>query len=151
MQSPFAYEPDPEIESTFGIRRKKQRLEKRRKAREESPKMDTGAGDQRRTLRDFITLGVQDISSSITRPTVEVNNFELRPTLISIVQQFQFGSSLMEDPNLHFSIFLEVCDTLKLNGVSIDAICLRPFLFSLKDKARAWLLFITTGLHPYMG
>jgi len=35
MQSPFQYEPDPEIERTFRLRRKKQRLEKqRRKARE---------------------------------------------------------------------------------------------------------------------
>jgi len=45
----------------------------------------------------------------------------------------------MEDPNLHFSIFLEVCDTLKLNGVSSDVIRLRLFPFSLKDKAQAWL------------
>jgi len=151
MRCPSAFEPDPEIERTFHIRRKKQRLKKRCKAREESPKMDTGAGGQRRTLQDFITPGVQGVSSSIARPTMEVNNFELRPTLISMVKQSQFGDSPMEDPSLHLSIFLEVCDTLKLNGVSIDAICLRPFLFSLKDKARAWLLFITTGLHPYMG
>ena len=45
----------------------------------------------------------------------------------------------MEDPNLHLSIFLDVCDTLKLNGVSTDAIRLRLFPFSLKDKARACL------------
>jgi len=45
----------------------------------------------------------------------------------------------MEDPNLHLSIFLEVCDTLKLNGVSTNAICLGLFPFSLKDKGRAWL------------
>jgi len=40
MRSPFVYEPDLKIERTFCIRRKKQRLEKRCKAREESPKMD---------------------------------------------------------------------------------------------------------------
>jgi len=139
MQSPFAYEPVPEIEKTFRTRSKKQRLKKRRKAREESPKMDAGARGQRETLRDFITLGDQGISSSIARPIVEVNNFELRPTVISVVQQSQFGGSPMNYPNLHLSIFLEVCDTLKLNRVSTDAICLRIFLFSLKDKARAWL------------
>ena len=100
--------------------------------------MDAGAGGQR-TLWDFITPEFQGISSSITRPTVEVNNFELKPMLISMVQQSQFGGSPMEDPNLHLSIFLEVCDTLKLNGVSTDAICLRLFPFSLKDEARAWL------------
>jgi len=45
----------------------------------------------------------------------------------------------MEDPTLHLLIILEVCDTSKLNGVSTDAIRLRLFPFSLKDKAQAWL------------
>ena len=55
----------------------------------------------------------------------------------------------MEDPNLHLSVFLEVCDTLKLNRVSTDAIRPRLFSFSLKDKDWAWphslpLGYITT-------
>jgi len=45
----------------------------------------------------------------------------------------------MEDRNLHLSIFLEVCDTLKLNRVSTDAIRLCLFPFSLKDKEHVWL------------
>jgi len=49
-------------------------------------KMDAGVAGQRRTLRDFITCGVQGISSSIGRPIVEVNNFELTPALIPMVQ-----------------------------------------------------------------
>jgi len=61
MQSSFAYEPDAEIEKTFRIRRKKQRLEKRHKAWETSPKMDVAAGGYRRTLRDFIASKVQGI------------------------------------------------------------------------------------------
>jgi len=93
--------------------------------------MNLGEGGQRRTLWDFITPKVQGISSSIARPTVDVNNFELRPALISMVQQSQFGGSPMEDPNFHLSIFLEVRDTLKLNGVSTDAIRLRLLPFSL--------------------
>jgi len=51
----------------------------------------------------------------------------------------QFGRSPMEHPNLHLPIFLEVCNTLKLNGISTDAIHLCLFSFSLKDKARARL------------
>ena len=113
--------------------------------------MDAGARGQRRTLQDFITPGVQGISSSITRPTVEVNNFEFRAALISMVQQSQFGGSPMEDPNLQLSIFLEVCDTLKLNGASTDVIRLRFFPFFTQGQNMSLASFINIRLHPYMG
>jgi len=45
-----------------------------------------GGGEQKRMLRDFVTPGVQGIASSIACLNVEANNFELKPTLISIVQ-----------------------------------------------------------------
>ena len=67
--------------------------------------MASGGGDQKRTLRDFVTPGVQRIASSIARPTIDANNFELKPTLISMVQQSQFGGTPLEDPNLHLSVF----------------------------------------------
>ena len=46
---------------------------------------------------------------------------------------------------MHLSIFLEVCDTLKINGASIDAICLHLSPFSLKGKARARLHSLPLG------
>ena len=77
-------------------------------------------GDKRRTLRDFVTPGVQGIALSIARPIVDANNFERKSTLISMVQQSQFEGTPLEEANLHLSVFLEVCDMLKLNGVSIN-------------------------------
>jgi len=123
MRSPFLYEPDPEIERTFHLRRKKQKIEEQRRgARRTSINMAGRGDDQRRMLSDFVTYGVQGIASSISRPNVDTNNFELKPALISLVQQSQFGSAPLEVSNLHPSVFLEVCDILKLNRVSIDAI-----------------------------
>jgi len=51
----------------------------------------------------------------------------------------------MENLKLHLSIFLEVCDILKINRASINAIYLRLFLFSLKDKVRVWLHSLSLG------
>jgi len=65
-------------------------------------------GDQGRTLRDFITPGVQGIASSIARPAVNANNFEHKQALISMVQQSQFGGTPLEDPNLHPGLFRDV-------------------------------------------
>jgi len=51
----------------------------------------------------------------------------------------------MEDPNLHLLVFFEVCNTLKINEASTDAIHLRLFPFSLRDKAREWLHSLPPG------
>ena len=66
------------------------------------------AGEERRTLRDFVTPGVQGIASSIAQLTVDAKNFKLKPALISMVQQSQFDGTPLKDPNLHLSVFLEV-------------------------------------------
>jgi len=53
---------------------------------------------------------------------MKAHNFELKPALISMVQQVQFGGTSIKDPNLHVHVLLEVCATLKFNGISTDAI-----------------------------
>ena len=55
------------------------------------------------------------------------------------MQQIQFGGGPTEDLNTHLSNFLEICDTIKLNGVTEDVIRLRLFSFSLRDRAKFWL------------
>ncbi|XP_031097097.1 uncharacterized protein LOC116001355 [Ipomoea triloba] len=46
----------------------------------------------------------------------------------------------MEDPNAHITKFLRICSTFKMNGVPNEAIKLRLFPFSLRDKADSWLI-----------
>jgi len=101
--------------------------------------MAGGEEAQRCTLRDYVTPGAHNQTPGITIPPVAAHNFELKTALISMVQQSQFSGSPMEDPNLHLSVLLEVCDMLMMNGSSTDAIHLHLFPFSLRDKARAWL------------
>ena len=93
-----------------------------------------------RVLRDYVLPQATGLTSPIVNPAVEANNFELRPALISFVEQKQFGGHPSENPHLHLRNFLAKCDTIKLNGVSADAIRLRLFPFSLRDRASDWLL-----------
>ncbi|XP_021773579.1 uncharacterized protein LOC110737543 [Chenopodium quinoa] len=50
-----------------------------------------------------------------------------------------------ECPFSHIDSFLEKCDTIKLNDVTDDAIRLRLFPFSLRDRAKEWLRDEGTG------
>ena len=43
---------------------------------------------QPRTLKDYVRPVVNDNYSSKRRKTINTNNFELKPALISMVQQF---------------------------------------------------------------
>ncbi|XP_061374796.1 uncharacterized protein LOC133317020 [Gastrolobium bilobum] len=82
---------------------------------------------------------------SVVRPTVEPNNFELKPALVQLVQKEQFAGTSSEDPYLHIENFLLFSDTVKINGVTRDAILLRLFTHSLKDDARRWLQSLPQG------
>ena len=93
-----------------------------------------------RVLQDYVLPQATGLTFPIVNPVVEANNFELQPALISFVEQNQFGGRPIENPHLHLCNFLAKCDTIKLNGVSADAIRLRLFPFSLKDRASDWLL-----------
>ena len=69
------------------------------------------------TMEDFWRPIIQEEYSAIRQPTVDANNFELKPALITMVQQHQFTGHPTKDPNDHLGIFLRMANTMKLNGV----------------------------------
>ncbi|KAA3483472.1 Retrovirus-related Pol polyprotein from transposon opus [Gossypium australe] len=104
------------------------------------PQRDMGDNNAPRTMFDFAKPHLTGAESSIIRPAISANNFELKPNRIQMIQQFvQFDGLQDEDPNTHIANFLEFCDTFKINGISDDAIRLRLFPFSLRNKDKQWL------------
>ena len=69
------------------------------------------------------------------QPAIKANNFELKPALITMVQQHQFIGHPSKDPNEHMGRFMRMANTVKLNGVRLEVIKLQLFLFSLRDVA----------------
>ena len=90
------------------------------------------------TMEDFWRPIIQEEYSAIRQPTVDENNFELKPALITMVQQHQFTGHPTEDPNEHMGRFLRMANTVKLNGVRPEVIKLHLFPFSLRDIAATW-------------
>ena len=118
---------------------KKNHKEKREKDRKIMAEDQRVQQARNHALQEYMMPNPGDNLSSIVRPNVDANNFEIKPAIIQMISQFQFGGLLTEDPNAHLAQFLEICDTFKMNGVSSDAIKLRLFPFSLRDKAKLWL------------
>ena len=111
-----------------------------RQKRENQLNLNNMAQPERRTLGDFTMPNISGSFGGIVALTIANNNFEIKPSIIQMVQNNQFGGLQGEDPYAHILTFLNVCATFKINGVTDDAIRLRLFPFLVKDKAQRWLI-----------
>ena len=75
---------------------------------------------------------------AIKQPAIDANDFELKPALITMVQQNQFAGHSTENPNEHLGRFLRIANSIKLSGVKLEVIQLQLFPFSLRDMAATW-------------
>jgi hypothetical protein len=101
--------------------------------------------DENRPLKDFAAPKTIEIQLGYIVPNVAANNFELKPALLNMLSQHMFNALAHEDPNQYLTMFEELCNTVKINGVEHEAIKLIVFLFSLGDKARNLLRSLDTG------
>jgi hypothetical protein len=90
-------------------------------------------GPHNRPLMFYGTPSQKEPHNKIAAPAINRNDFELKPSLLSFVQQHQFAGNPTDDPNEHLTKFVQYADTMKANGVSQDAIRLRHFYFFLRD------------------
>ena len=93
---------------------------------------------RQRIMEEFWRPIIRDRHSTVKQPAIKANNFELKPTLITMVQHHQFTRHPSEDPVEHLGRFLTMAYTMKLNGVNPDVIKLQLFSFSLRYIATSW-------------
>ena len=100
------------------------------------------AGNQ--TLKELATLDLNQQPLCITFPTLNATTtFELKSGLIHLLPTFHGLAS--EDPHKHLKELHVVCTSMKPTRVTKDQIKLRAFPFSLKDSAKDWLYYLSSG------
>ena len=73
--------------------------------------------DNPHMLLEEFALPPIDVQSTIRRPPIQANNFDLKGVTLQILYNIQFHGLPSENPNAHLTSFIEVCDTVKYNGV----------------------------------
>jgi hypothetical protein len=81
--------------------------------------------------------------------------FEIKTSIYRMVQHSPFTGK--EDPNLHFQVFIQLCQTFNMDRVTLDQMRARLFPFLLLGKALQWfysqpvdgakLGYVDEGLH----
>nr|GEW64403.1 hypothetical protein [Tanacetum cinerariifolium] len=90
-----------------------------------------------RTMAQMLQAPIEGYEDAIVVPPINANNFELKQTLINLVQSNQFTGR--QDPHNHLLFFNKVTSTFRHPEVPITTIKLLLFPFSLEGEARIWL------------
>nr|GFB57040.1 reverse transcriptase domain-containing protein [Tanacetum cinerariifolium] len=90
-----------------------------------------------RTMAQMLQAPIEGYEDAIVVPQINANNFELKQTLINLVQSNQFTGR--QDPHNHLRFFNKVTSTFRHPEVPNTTIKLLLFSFSLEGEARIWL------------
>nr|GFA90067.1 hypothetical protein [Tanacetum cinerariifolium]GFB11277.1 hypothetical protein [Tanacetum cinerariifolium] len=104
------------------------------------PELRTMADNQvfdNRTMAQMLQAPIEGYEDAIVVPPFNANNFELKQTLITLVQSNQFTGR--QDPHNHLRFFNKVTSTFRHPEVPNTTIKLLLFPFSLEGEAQTWL------------
>jgi len=91
----------------------------------------------KKTLLEFSTPIVENIRTGPVLATKDLN-FEIKPSLINMVQAVQFSGKAYKDASPYLQDFMEIASTIAIEGVNHDIILLRLFPFSLMGRVKQW-------------
>nr|GEX66769.1 protein transport Sec1a-like [Tanacetum cinerariifolium] len=90
-----------------------------------------------RTMTQMLQAPIEGYEDAIVVPPINANNFELKQTLLNLVQSNQFTGR--QDPHNHLRFFNKVTFTFRHLEVPNTTIKLLLFPFSLEEEAQIWL------------
>nr|GEY92050.1 reverse transcriptase domain-containing protein [Tanacetum cinerariifolium] len=90
-----------------------------------------------RTMAQMLQAPIEGYEDAIVVPPINANNFELKQTLINLVQSNQFTGR--QDPHNQLRFFNKVASTFRHPEVPNTTVKLLLFPFSLEGEARIWL------------
>nr|GEU42177.1 reverse transcriptase domain-containing protein [Tanacetum cinerariifolium] len=90
-----------------------------------------------RTMAQMLQVPIEGYEDAIIVPPINANNFELKQTLINLVQSNQFTGR--QDPHNHLQFLNKVTSTFRHPEVPNTTIKLLLSPFSLEGEARTWL------------
>nr|GEZ13351.1 reverse transcriptase domain-containing protein [Tanacetum cinerariifolium] len=90
-----------------------------------------------RTMAQMLQAPIEGYEDAIVVPQINTNNFELKQTLINLVQSNQFTGR--QDPHNYLRFFNKVTSTFRHPEVPNTTVKVLLFLFSLEGEARIWL------------
>src|SRR3954464_5051333 len=80
------------------------------------------------------------ICTPIAPPAPEAAFYEIKPALLNLFMKEQFFGVSTEDAASHLNNFVELCQMHKYKDINGDIIKLKLFPFSLRGRAKDWLL-----------
>nr|GEX08260.1 hypothetical protein [Tanacetum cinerariifolium] len=99
-----------------------------------------------RTIEELCQPSLNGRGGPIASIAIQATNFGLKNDMIQQVQNScQFHGLPGDDANKHLDKFLHVTQSIKVNGVTDDALCLYLFPHSLTHHATAWFNRLPRG------
>nr|GFA24350.1 reverse transcriptase domain-containing protein [Tanacetum cinerariifolium] len=89
-----------------------------------------------RTMAELLQAHTEGYEDAIVIPEIAANNFELKHSLINLVQNKQFFRHDKEDPHAHIRYFNKITSTMRVPNVSSSSIKFMLFPFSLEGATQ---------------
>src|SRR3954467_14986910 len=91
-------------------------------------------------LCDFTSTNNNDFICTPIAPPANTAFYEIKPALLNLVMREQFSGVSTDDAATHLNNFFELCEMQRLKDIDGDLVKLKLFPFSLRGRAKEWLL-----------